>query len=147
MPNEWNGESGMWELNDPMKPTHVKGSTLNKFLPLPGTNIRDAWLPPINCSITDFEDREHMCPGADHQDEDPFYPASSYGFEIIADRFPVILPLRGKVKKPNLALVRCDWGGKPHRNGGSETAILRNTFKDAMLNFCAKSKRGIPPIY
>ena len=63
--HEWHGEAGRWELNDPTKPTHTKGSTLDKFLLLPGTNIPDEWLPPINCIIVDLEDGGGMYPKMD----------------------------------------------------------------------------------
>ena len=43
--HEWMGDTGMWELSDPRVPTHRKGSTLDKFLLLPGTNIPEEWLP------------------------------------------------------------------------------------------------------
>ena len=47
--HEWLGDAGSWELSDPDLPTHRKGSTMDKFMLLPGTNKLEEW-PPLETS-------------------------------------------------------------------------------------------------
>ena len=87
------GESGMWELANPAKPTRKKWSALGRFLILPGTNIPDDWLP----SHTDEwrEESKGLAKGDGVHNDTPFYPAYTYEFPVMADHLPALLSLKG----------------------------------------------------
>ena len=85
----------MWELSDPKISTRKKGSALDKFLLLPGTNIPDEWLPSQSrywveaAEMLSEEDKEAVL-------TPPFYPAQTFGFSVIADHHPVMLQMAGR---------------------------------------------------
>ena len=101
--HEWVAEAGMWELTDPKVATHRKGSALDKFLLLPGTNIPDAWLPSGNMDLQGISEDGSALKGCDQQREELFYPAYAYGFPVIADHFPVMLAIPGLVEQADAA--------------------------------------------
>ena len=100
--HEWVGDSGMWELSDPTIPTHRKGSALDKFLLVPGTNIPDEWLPTQSHDWIGEECAEGLSEDQWNRrgvEQPPFYPAHTFGHQIIADHHPVMLRLVGTLEE------------------------------------------------
>ena len=98
--HEWTGALGIWALSDPMSPTHIKGSALDKFLLQPGGNILEEFLPAPACDWS--EEREGGAePGVDPEwgGSEGFFPAHTFRRRIIADHHPVPLRIRG-IREP-----------------------------------------------
>ena len=81
--HEWMQEVGAWELSDPIRPTHEKGSALDKFILLPGGDIPDAFLQPHS---------DHL-EGEIGGWGETFYPAVSFPDKCIADHHPLLLAI------------------------------------------------------
>ena len=83
----------MWELSDPTLPKHRKGSSLDKFLLLPGTDIPEELLPTQSHDW--FMNEEDNFQGEETKDaHTPFYPAHTFSYPVMADRHPVMLTLK-----------------------------------------------------
>ena len=84
----------MWELSDPAISTRRKGSALDKFLILPGTNVPVEWPPSQSRDWVDAEGSSYD--GGLDLTIPPFYPVHTFGFPVIADHHPVMQRLAGK---------------------------------------------------
>ena len=78
--SEWLQEEGLTELLDPLTPTFVLGSSLDKCLFKAGSYIPSTFLPPSSTGLqaTDKEEAEPE-----------FYPAHAVDFPFLGDHFPI----------------------------------------------------------
>ena len=81
--NEWMAENSIWELAGPDITTHVMGSSLDKFLFLPGCQVPGTFFAPS---------REDEMKGGGEGTE-VYYPAEVLPFQCVADRNPALLEL------------------------------------------------------
>ena len=92
----------MWELSDPNIPTHRKGSTLDKIMLLPRTNIPEEWLPS---EVNEWGGVEaDVASGERGLDVSPFYPAHTYEFPAIADHHSVVLYFQSGRELPQIPI-------------------------------------------
>ena len=91
---DWLAEKEVWELTNPILPTHTEGSALDKVLLLPGWHIPWELLPP------DTGKGIPGAPGSCANWTEDYYPAETYPCPCIADHHPIFLRLTGTTSSP-----------------------------------------------
>ena len=81
--SEWTQEGGMHELLHPDIPTFALGSSLDKFLFVPGYYIPSTFLPPGDSR---YLDRAGLM-------EEPYYPGVVVEYPHLSDHSPILLPI------------------------------------------------------
>ena len=93
MYEEWRCDRLIWQLTDPLIPTHTGGGALDRVLLRPGLYTPEDWLPTQEVSLEEERyDRQ----------EDTLYPAEAQPSMAFSDHYPVFLAMpwgRGKEAK------------------------------------------------